>query len=45
VRRAWGPAVVTASAAEVVAACSGGWLLGSRPPAVGRLWINTSPHL
>jgi hypothetical protein len=45
VRRAWGPAVFSVSAAEMAAACSGGWLLGSCPPAAGRLWINTSPHL
>jgi hypothetical protein len=45
VRRARGPAVLTVSAAEMAAACSGGWLLGSRPPAAGELWINTSPRL
>jgi len=45
VRRAFGPAVFTVSVAEMVAACSGGWLLRSRPPAAGRSWINTSPHL
>jgi hypothetical protein len=45
VRRARGPAVFTVSVAEMAAACSGGWLLGARPPAVGGLWINTSPHL
>jgi hypothetical protein len=45
VRRAWGPAVFSVSAAEMAAACSGGWLLGSRPPAAGELWINTSPRL
>jgi hypothetical protein len=45
VRRAWGPAVFKVSAAEMAAACSGGWLLGSRPPAAGSLWINTSPRL
>lgn len=45
VRRRWGPGVFTVSAAQMVAACSGGWLLGSEPPAAGRLWINTSPHL
>jgi hypothetical protein len=33
------------SAAEMVGVCSGGWLLGSRPPAVGGRPINTSPHL
>jgi hypothetical protein len=45
VRRALGRAVLAVSAAEMAAACSGGWLLGSHPPAVGGLWINTSPHL
>lgn len=34
VRRALGAAVFTVSAAEMVAACSGGWLLAARPPAV-----------
>ena len=45
VRRALGSAVFTVSAAEMVAACSGGWLLGSRPLTAETLWINTSPHL
>jgi hypothetical protein len=45
VHRAWGPVVFSVSAAEMAAACSGGWLLGSRPPAAGELWINTSPRL
>lgn len=45
VRRAWGRAVLSVSAAEMVAACSGGWLLGTRPLAAGEVWINTSPHL
>jgi hypothetical protein len=45
VRRAWGGSVFTVSVAEMVAACSGGWLLGSRPVAAPGLWINTSPHL
>lgn len=45
VRRRWGPGVFTVSAAEVVAACSGGWLLAARPLRPDRLWINTSPHL
>lgn len=44
VRRAAG-ASVSASAAEMVVVCSGGWLLGSRPPALGGRAINTSPHL
>lgn len=34
VRRAGGRAVFEVSAAELVAACSGGWLLGARPPVV-----------
>lgn len=38
-------AVVAVSAAEMVAACSGGWLLGTRPVPADGLWINTSPHL
>jgi hypothetical protein len=45
VRRALGAEVFTVSAAETVAACSGGWLLGSRPSAADGKWINTSPHL
>lgn len=45
VRRALGPAVFTVSAAELVAACSGGWLLASRPAAAAGKWINTSRHL
>ena len=45
VRRALGPVVFEVSAAQMVAACSGGWLLGSRPPTVAALSINTSPHL
>jgi hypothetical protein len=45
VRRVLGSAVVTVPAAQLVAACSGGWLLGSAPPAMGGGWINTSPHL
>lgn len=45
VRRAFGRAVFEVSAAELVAACSGGWLLGMRPPAVAVLSINTSPRL
>ena len=45
VRRALGPGVCTGQAAEMVAACSGGWLLAARPlPAAGK-WINTSRHL
>jgi hypothetical protein len=45
VRRMGGSAVVEVSAAEVVAACSGGWLLGSRPPAVAAAQINMCPRL
>ena len=45
VHRAAGRAVFDVSAAELVAACSGGWLLGSRPPVVAALSINTSPRL
>ena len=45
VRRALGAEVFTVSAAEMVAACSGGWLLAARPPAANGKWINTSPHL
>ena len=42
VRRAAGASV---PASEMVVVCSGGWLLGSRPPAVGGWPINTGPHL
>jgi hypothetical protein len=45
VRRMWGSAVFTVSVAEMVAACSGGWLLAARPVRLDGLWINTSPHL
>lgn len=45
VRRAAGLVVFEVSAAELVAACSGGWLLGVRPPLVAVLSINTSPRL
>ena len=45
VRRAWGPAVFAVSAAELAAACSGGWLLGTRSLRDARLWINTPPRL
>ena len=44
VRRAAGPAVFEV-AAELVAACSGGWLLATRPPAVAALSINTGRRL
>jgi hypothetical protein len=45
-RRAAGASVsASVSAAEMVVVCSGGWLLGSRSPAVGGWAINTSPHL
>jgi hypothetical protein len=33
------------SAAELVSACSGGWLLGLRPPAVAAVPINICPRL
>jgi hypothetical protein len=45
VRRAVGSAVLGVAVAEVVAACSGGWLLAARPPTIGGLRFNTSPHL
>jgi hypothetical protein len=45
VRRAVGPAVFEVSAAQMVAACSGGWLLGSRPPAIAAVSINISSRL
>ena len=44
-RRGWGEAVFTVSAAQVVAVLSGGWLLGCRALRVTGLWINTSPRL
>jgi hypothetical protein len=37
--------VFEVSSAELVAACSGGWLLGARPPAVAALSINTTRRL
>ena len=45
VRRAAGAGVFEVSTAQMVAACSGGWLLGSRPPRIGGLSINTCPRL
>jgi hypothetical protein len=45
VRRALGSTVFAVSAAEMVAACSGGSLLAARFPATMAKWINTSPHL
>ncbi|MGB2918894.1 MAG: hypothetical protein WA944_24530 [Mycobacterium sp.] len=45
VRRGWGEPVLAVSSAELVAVCSGGWLLAVRPPAVAVLSINTSPRL
>jgi hypothetical protein len=45
VRRAGGAAVFEVSAAELVSACSGGWLLGLRPPAVAAVPINICPRL
>jgi hypothetical protein len=40
-----GPAHFEVSAAQMVAACSGGWLLGSRPPAIAAVSINISSRL
>jgi hypothetical protein len=37
--------VFTVSAAQVVAALSGGWLLGRRALRPTGLWSNTAPHL
>jgi hypothetical protein len=45
VHRAAGRAVFDVSAPELVAACSGGWLLAAQPPAVAVLSINTSRRL
>jgi hypothetical protein len=45
VRRRWGAAVLAVSPAQMVAACSGGWLLAARALRHAGLWINTSPHL
>lgn len=45
VRRMAGAVVFEVSAAELVAACSGGWLLGMRPPAVAATGINICPRL
>jgi hypothetical protein len=45
VRRAVGRAVFEVSSAELVAVCSGGWLLAVQPPAVAVFSINTSPRL
>jgi hypothetical protein len=45
VRRATVGAVLRVPVAEMVAACSGGWLLATAPPAVAALLINTSPRL
>src|SRR6202011_3011025 len=44
-RRVTGAGVFEVSTAEMVAAWSGGWLLGSRPPTIGGLSINTCPRL
>lgn len=44
-RRGRGGAVLTVSAAQVVAVLSGGWLLGRRALRATGLWINTSSHL
>lgn len=45
VHRAAGRTVFDVSAPELVVVLSGGWLLGSRPPVVAALSINTSPRL
>jgi hypothetical protein len=45
VRRAVGNAVLEVPVAEVVAVCSGGWLLAKIPPAITGLRVNTRPHL
>lgn len=45
VRRAGGQAVLGAPAAEVVAVCSGGWLLAKTPPVIAGLRVNITPHL
>jgi len=45
VRRGWGEPVLGVSPGQLVAACSGGWLLAAQPPAVAVLSINTSPRL
>lgn len=44
-RRGAGAGVFEVSTAELVAACSGGWLLGSRPPTIAAVSINTCPRL
>ena len=43
--RRFSGAVLDVSAALMVAACSGGWLLTARAGRLTGLWINTSPHL
>jgi len=45
VRRRWGVGVLTVSPAQMVAACSGGWLLAARALRPAGWLINTSPHL
>jgi hypothetical protein len=45
VRRAMGQAVLKVAAAEVVAVCSGGWLLAVTAPVIGGLRFNIRPHL
>lgn len=45
VRRRSGAGVLTVSPAQMVAACSGGWLLAARAERLAGLWINTSPRL
>lgn len=45
VRRAAGAAVLKVVVAEVVAVCSGGWLLAKTAPVIAGLRFNTRPHL
>lgn len=45
VRRMAGSVVFEVSVGELVAACSGGWLLGMSPPAVAATGINICPRL
>lgn len=45
VRRAVGQAVLKVAVAEVVAVCSGGWLLARKPPVIEGLRFNMRPHL
>jgi hypothetical protein len=45
VRRAVGHAVLAVPVAEVVAVCSGGWLLAKTAPVIAALQFNMRPHL